>query len=215
MKFIIANWKAHKTLKDVEDWIKIFKENFPSELNQTSIILAATTPHLPFLNKQTEGMNRVYCAAQSVSDEPEGSFTGEVTAKALEGLVKYCIVGHSERRARGETKEQIDAQIKNLESSNITPILCIRSVDDFPVGYTGIIAYEQPEAIGTGNNTAVNEVMDVYRKLELSQSSTFLYGASVDEDNCMEYLQHPEIRGFIVGTASLNPMQFIKIIEKV
>lgn len=215
MKYLIANWKAHKTLKDVEEWVKVFRENYSSDQSDLRIILAASAPHLSYLKKAVEGLNHVVVAAQSVSAEPEGSFTGEVTAKALESVVDYCIVGHSERRARGESKEQIDAQIKNLQVVGIIPILCIRNVEDFPVGYSGIVAYEQPDAIGTGNNTAVEEVMDVYRKLNLSQNSTFLYGASVDENNCNEYLEYPEIKGFIVGTASLDPRQFIKILEKI
>ena len=57
--------------------------------------------------------------------------------------------------------------------------------------------------------------MEVFKNLNLSEDSTFLYGASVDENNCKEYLEHPEIKGFIVGTASLNPKQFIKIAEKI
>ncbi len=215
MKYLIANWKAHKTLDDVKDWIKIFKENLSSEFDQTTIILAASTPHLSFLKNEIEGLSNVYCSAQSVSDVYDGSYTGEVTAKALEGIASYCIVGHSERRTKGETQEQIDAQISNLKASKITPILCIRTVDDFPTGYSGIVAYEHPEAIGTGNNTDVNVVMEVFKNLNLSEDSTFLYGASVDENNCKEYLEHPEIKGFIVGTASLNPKQFIKIAEKI
>ena len=57
--------------------------------------------------------------------------------------------------------------------------------------------------------------MDLYRKLNLSDDSTFLYGASVDENNCKEYLDRPEIKGFLVGTASLDPLQFAKILEKI
>jgi len=215
MRYLIANWKAHKTLKDVQDWIKVFKENLPSDHDKATIILAASAPHLPVLKKEIEGLTQVYCAAQSVSDMPDGSFTGEVTAKALEGIASYCIVGHSERRALGETKEQIGAQIKNLKASGIAPVLCIRTVEDFPAGYSGIVAYEQPEAIGTGNGTAVAQVMDVYNNLNLPQDSTFLYGASVDENNCEEYLRHSEVMGFIVGKAALDPMQFIKILEKI
>ena len=214
MKYLIANWKAHKTLKDVQEWIRVFKENYSSDRSDLLIILAASAPHLSYINHEIDGLANVQVAAQGVSDKPEGSYTGEVTAKALEGIASYCIVGHSERRARGETEEQIEAQIKNLKDAGITPILCIRKVEDFPTNYTGIIAYEQPEAIGTGQNTAVDEVMDVYEKLNLSNMSAFLYGASVDENNCKEYLERVEIKGFIVGTASLYPIQFIKIAKQ-
>ena len=214
MKYLVANWKAHMSLKDLEDWLLVFKENMKPQHGQTAIILAASAPHLSAVKEAITGLANVYCAAQSVSAEKDGSFTGEVTAQALEGLASYCIVGHSERRSRGETKDQIDLQLQNLKTSGITPILCIRGLEDFPSGYTGMVALERPEAIGTGSGTAVVEVMDVYNKLNLSADSIFLYGASVDENNCKEYLANPEIVGFLVGTASLDPRQFIKIAEK-
>ena len=214
MKYIVANWKAQKSLNDVQSWLQVFKKEYKAK-DGLSVCIASSFPHLQFVRESIKDLPNCFVAAQSISEKSKGSFTGEVTAQALVGMVQYCIVGHSERRIKGETKEQIDAQIINLKEQNISPILCISSVDEFPQGYTGLIAYEQPEDIGTGQGTAIERVMSFYKSLNLSSDSTFLYGASVDKDNCLEYLEHPEIKGFIVGTASLDPDQFIKIVEKI
>lgn len=214
MKYLVANWKAHKSLSDVESWLQKFTTEYqPKE--DVLVGIAASSPHLSYVSSKIKELKNCVVVAQSVSAKPEGSYTGEVSARALHGIASFCIVGHSERRKMGESSEEIIAQINNLKQNSITPILCIRGIEDFPKGYVGIVAYEQPEKIGTGQGTAVDQVMEVYRQLSLTPDSTFLYGASVDENNCNEYLLHPEIAGFIVGTASLHPEQFMKIAENI
>ncbi|MGB3019836.1 MAG: triose-phosphate isomerase family protein [Microgenomates group bacterium] len=214
MKYLIANLKAHKSLNEMQNWLQTFSRDY--RLHQDVIVgIAPSTAYLQIVQSVTSGLQNCCVVAQSVSNETQGSFTGEVTAQALKDVASYCIVGHSERRKRGETIDQIETQIKNLKDNNITPILCIRGIDDFLKGYTGFVAYEQPENIGTGHNTSAEQVMEVYKSLNLSSDSTFLYGASLDENNCKDYLIHPEIAGFLVGTASLDPEQFIKILENI
>lgn len=212
MKYLIANWKAHKSLSDVESWLQVFAKEYQPK-DDVIVGIAASFPHLSYVANQIKDLKNCVVVAQSVSAHPEGSFTGEVSAQALQGIASFCIVGHSERRQMGETPEQVTAQIDHLKEKNIMPILCVRGVEDFPEGYRGIVAYEQPEKIGTGHGTAADWVMEIYRQLSLSPDSTFLYGASVDENNCKEYLVHPEIAGFIVGTASLHPEQFMEIVK--
>lgn len=219
MKYLIANWKAHKTEKDVENWLRVFKAKIASELTlrkkleqkEMAIILAPSAPHLLTVKGELADIPSCYCAAQTVSTENEGSFTGEVTAKALTGIVKFCIVGHSYRRKLRETMDEVDVQIKNLVGVGIIPILCIREPADYPKVYSGLVAYEPIDAIGTNNNESPELVLDARKKLPLTETSVYLYGGSVDEENCKDYLTHPEIAGFLVGTASLDPEQFIKI----
>ena len=214
MKYLVANWKAHKSLSDVESWLQVFKKEYQPK-DDVVVGIAASFPHLSYVADQIKDLKNCVVVAQSVSAEPQGSYTGEVSAQALQGIASYCIVGHSQRRKMGESSEQVLAHVIHLKEKNITPILCIRGIEDFPEGYAGIVAYEQPEKIGTGHGTAVDHVMEVYRQLALASESTFLYGASVDEHNCKDYLVHPEIAGFIVGTASLQPAQFMKIAENI
>ena len=67
-----------------------------------------------------------HIAAQNCSDKKSGAYTGEVSVEMLHSIgVKFCIVGHSERREYfNETnKMQADKVILCLEN-DITPIFC-------------------------------------------------------------------------------------------
>ncbi len=219
MKYLIANWKAHKSLIESEEWMASFKQ-FLSQSNdilrkleskELEIIIAPSFAHLAMVKDSLAGLPNCYVAAQAVSSQKEGNFTGEVTAGALKGLADYSLVGHSERRGKGETVENIKEQLSNLSTAGIVPVLCVRTAEEFPQDYRGIVAYEPPSAIASSNNASLDEVLNVYSKLKLSSDSVYLYGGSVDENTCKEYLAKEEIRGFIVGTASLEVEQFMKI----
>jgi triosephosphate isomerase len=75
---------------------------------------------------QSKLPSNLYLGAQNVHPAPEGAFTGEVSASMLQDMkVKYCIVGHSERREYfAETDAFIAEKIKSLLSNGITPIFC-------------------------------------------------------------------------------------------
>jgi triosephosphate isomerase len=69
----------------------------------------------------------VALAAQDVSSEKEGAFTGEVSAASLKELgVSICLVGHSERRQRhGETGTLLARKIERLAEAEVAPLFCV------------------------------------------------------------------------------------------
>ncbi len=71
--------------------------------------------------------SRLVLGAQDVAVSPSGAFTGEVSAEMIKDIgVKYCIVGHSERRAGvGETDLMVNQKIIQLLLNDIIPIICI------------------------------------------------------------------------------------------
>lgn len=73
--------------------------------------------------------------AQTISAHTEGAHTGEVSARMLKAQgVSFCIVGHSERRAAGETDEAIRAQLNAAISAGLTAILCVGEHEREPDG---------------------------------------------------------------------------------
>lgn len=65
-------------------------------------------------------------AAQNFYWRDHGTFTGEVSAAQLRGLVEYAIVGHSERRhVFHEHEKDIRSKVQAALRNDIIPVLCI------------------------------------------------------------------------------------------
>lgn len=124
-KLVIGNWKMNPvSLREAEYLFKEFKKVATSTKN-TNTILCVPYPYLYSLNK-LKTTTKFFLGTQNVSLEKEGAFTGEVSPLMVMDMgVKYSIVGHSERRAMGETNTEINQKIKLLVKNKITPILCV------------------------------------------------------------------------------------------
>lgn len=115
----VANWKANpKTLKEAEKEISLIKKQKPK---YADLIVC---PPYPFL--QSIAKSNISLGAQNVSICKEGPHTGEITASMIKSVgAGFCIVGHSERRALGETSQEVSMKMKALFKIGIKPILCI------------------------------------------------------------------------------------------
>jgi triosephosphate isomerase len=120
---IAANWKAYieqpaKAKSLVAAALRL------ASMGEHRIILAPAAPHLGmFLPGRKE---KIAFAAQDISDSTGGAATGEITAATLAQLgVTYAILGHSERRARGETNEEVFSKLQHALAHGLKPIVCI------------------------------------------------------------------------------------------
>ena len=220
MKYLIANWKAQMTLMDIMNWTSAFTKDVKGnnqllqhlQDKKLQIIICPPYPFLMTINEELNDLPNVLSGAQTVSSKEEGKYTGEVTAKALSSISKYALIGHSERRQHfHETDIDIKEQILLSKMALIEPILCVRGTHDNVYPEATLIAYEPSDAIGTGNNAAVADVLKMKADLNLQSHVQFLYGASVDLPNMKGYLETGEITGLLVGTASLDPSRFYQI----
>lgn len=154
--------------------------------------------------------------AQNVSAFEEGTHTGEVAASQLKEFCSYVIVGHSERRKEfGETDEQIAEKVKLTLASGMMPILCVQDENTpIPEGVT-MVAYEPIFAIGTGKPDTPENANKVCRKIRTKNSdvNAVLYGGSVTSQNVHSFTNQEAIDGVLVGSASLDAIKFIEIVQ--
>lgn len=118
---IVANWKAYV---DSAARAKALVASAKRLTKKHTVVVAPSFPHLGLFPKSSKG--KFQLGAQDVSEKAGGAATGEVPASLLRELgVGYVILGHSERRALGETDAEIAAKAKQVFAAGLVPILCI------------------------------------------------------------------------------------------
>ena len=217
----------------VDEFIKYQSKLSTIGSNHTIVLC----PSLPYLSKFY--LKNIELGSQNVSSYFEGAYTGEVAASQLKDLgVKYCIVGHSERRKyQKETNQEINRKIDMLLDNNIIPILCVgendnerkagmttvkvineikeclRDIDDIS---KVIIAYEPIWAIGTGNTPSREQIDSVLKEIKEDYPENLLvYGGSLSNDNIDEINQSTYIDGYLLGGLSLKTEELKNFINKI
>lgn len=124
-QLIIGNWKMNPW--KAEDARKIF-DGIKKEGGKLAHVQTVICPPFVFLSdlsKKVSG-HRVVLGAQDVFSEMEGAYTGEVSPLMLASAgAKYVIVGHSERRALGETDEMVNKKVFAALKMGLTAVLCV------------------------------------------------------------------------------------------
>lgn len=91
----------------------------------------------------------VKVGAQSVSQFLDEKRTGEVSAAMVKASgASFAIIGHSERRAMGESNEAVRAQLMRALEENLAIVLCIGETERDPAGaYLSVITEELSSAL--------------------------------------------------------------------
>ncbi|MDO8575194.1 MAG: triose-phosphate isomerase, partial [bacterium] len=121
---IVGNWKmGPETVLEAKRIISSTKR-FISKISGVKVIVS---PPFVYSNILSHSANKeVLLGAQDVSVFKDGSHTGEISANMLKkNGFSFCIVGHSERRANGETDEMVSDKVSLLLEEKICPIICI------------------------------------------------------------------------------------------
>ncbi len=160
-------------------------------------------------------------AGHSERRQCHGESSAEVARKAeralAAGMTPVVCVGETiEQREQGETEAVLDDQL--------APALAVLDTADAGAGAGAgaVLAYEPVWAIGTGLSASPEVAAAVHSHLRgalnahragLGDAARILYGGSVGAENCRDLLSRPDIDGFLIGGASLDPASFLRIIR--
>jgi triosephosphate isomerase (TIM) len=189
-----GNWKMHHThLEAIQVVQKLSFRLDNKDYDRVDVVVVPAFTALRSVQTTIDGDRlQIGLGAQNCHWEPQGAYTGEVSAPMLAKLnVKYVIVGHSERRELfGDTNEIVAKKLRAVLAAGMSPILCVgETLEEREDGMTEakvkgqiesafdrlpaddiarcIVAYEPIWAIGTGRNATpddANETIGVIRE---------------------------------------------------
>jgi len=186
---LVANWKNHPG--SIKEAASLSKEMSKSRALYKKLSLFVAPPYPYFDSVSSVVKSFASLASQDIVALPKGSHTGFVTADILKSFgVKLSIIGHSERRALGETSQDVALKIKESLRAGIAPLVCVgekdRDVDgehfeflreELRSSFAGLsrradisklaVAYEPVWAIG-------GDAQDAMEAGDLSQSVIFI-----------------------------------------
>ena len=180
---IAGNWKMNKTPSETKAFMTEFKSILPKGrwCDMALCVPAVCIPTAVRAMRET----RVGIGAENCNANASGAYTGEIsTGMLVDAGCKYVIIGHSERRAMGETDQDVNKKVLAVLEAGLIPIMCCgesleqREADitnewitmQIKSGLQGVpeekirkvvIAYEPIWAIGTGKTATPEQAEEV------------------------------------------------------
>ncbi len=125
MKLIIGNWKMYPpTLPEAKKIFREIKSGMKGMTRAKVVICPPAFYVAPLIASRGKAM--IALGGQNCFKEDEGARTGENSPRALSALgASHVILGHSERRALGETDKDIAEKSVSALRNKLTIILCV------------------------------------------------------------------------------------------
>jgi triosephosphate isomerase len=182
-----GNWKMHHNHFDAIAMVqKLAYMVPPADVDGIEVSLHPPFTDLRSIQTMIDADKLPFAlGAQHCHWEEKGAFTGEISPAFLAKLeVKYCIVGHSERRELfHQTDEIVERTLRAILTQGMTPILCVgETLAEREAGETLpkihlqaraallglsaqqvaglVIAYEPIWAIGTGRTASAADAQE-------------------------------------------------------
>ena len=183
-KIIAGNWKMNYCVNKAEDFVSEIKDAINTD--EVDVVICPNFVSLDRISDLLDG-TKIKLGAQNVHTEDKGAYTGETSVNMLAAVgVKYCIVGHSERRQYfAETNQIVNLKAKKLLEKDINPIVCVgetleereantmfdvvekqvreslEGIEETQMKRNVVIAYEPIWAIGTGKTATAEQANEM------------------------------------------------------
>ena len=161
-KLMVGNWKMNGGLAANASLLSDMLSVMGAVNCRAALCVPA--PYLAQVQSLLSG-SVVSLGAQDVSAHESGAYTGEVSAAMLRDFeVRYCIVGHSERRQyHGETDAVVANKAQRVLAAGITPIVCVgESLTEHEAGQTEAVVKRQLAAVIHANGHCISEIVVAY-----------------------------------------------------
>ncbi len=190
---VAGNWKMNVHFSEAEDLIVEIADNLEDKSAKVEVIVC---PPFLYLEMATdiEQESNVFIGAQNMSQFEDGAYTGEISAGMLNSLgVRFCIIGHSERRKHfHETDETLLKKLKLASKYDIMPIFCIGELlEERNKGHHFEIVKSQLE------NTAFKLDKDDFEKITFAYEPVWAIGTGVTATTAQAQEMHAYIRKLI------------------
>jgi len=165
-KIIVGNWKMNpRVLSDAKKIFGAIKKQ-ASKRSGVQTVICAPFVFLNELKKMVTG-HRCVLGAQDIFWERGGSYTGEISPSELRDAgAQYVIVGHSERRALGETNEDVMRKIRASVDEGLAVILCVgENKRDIDGRYFSFIEEELKQAFSLVKQKEFNKIIIAYEPI--------------------------------------------------
>jgi triosephosphate isomerase len=237
MQLIAGNWKMNLLRAPAAALAQAVAEAAPSLRCELAVFPPFTA--LDAVGAALRG-SAVRLGAQDCHAAENGAHTGDIAAPMLaDAGCRAVIVGHSERRQfHGESSPAVRAKAAAAARAGLLPVVCVGESEaerdaglaieivcrqvahSLPEDFEGVLAYEPVWAIGTGRTPTLDDVATMHAAIRQAllhhlgpagAALRILYGGSVKADNAAAFLAVPEVGGALVGGASLEAAQFLRI----
>lgn len=160
---IVSNWKAYVESKEVAKALQGAARKLAVK-SEHELILCVPAPYIGFL---ADGRSDVAIGAQDISATLGGATTGEVTAGSVASLgATHVIVGHSERRAMGETDAIVLEKTQHALAHGMIPVLCVGERErDQDAQYLKVVRTELAAIFGVLSQKEAMQVIVAYEPI--------------------------------------------------